>query len=74
MEVNEARRHKLNLEVEIYKMLTTFETETGLQVAAVLIERVDLTTMGDDSFKSQLNSVEVVAGIDIPAPSKGGIE
>ena len=73
MEVNEARRHKLNLEVEIYKLLTSFEAETGLEIAAILIERIDVGQMGDDS-KSQLNQVEVVAGIDIPASMKGGVE
>ena len=73
MEVNEARRHKLNLEVEIYKLLTSFEAETGLEIAAILIERIDVGQMGDDS-KSQLNQVEVVAGIDVPAPPKGGVE
>lgn len=73
MEVKDAHKEKLNLEMSLYEKFLKFEEETGLQIAAVLLDRADVSQMGDDeSNKSKIVGIEVVAGLDVPPTPKEG--
>ena len=69
MEVKEAQERKINFEVELYKAFKDFEEETGLEIAAILVQRLDASEMGG-SRKSILGGIEIVAGVDVPATPK----
>lgn len=69
MNILEAKELKLGLEKTLYNELEEFESLTGLEVAAVLINRADVSQIGE-SRRSQLVGLEIVAGIDVPATPK----
>ena len=72
MEVKDAKETKRNLEQQLLNLFMSFENTTGLEIAAVMIERRDASSMGDQ--QTILVGVEVIAGIDVPPSVAGGGE
>ena len=73
MNVAEAKVKKHQLEADIFDLLVMFEKQTQLEVAAVIVERLDIGQMGGEK-KSSLGDLEVIVGVDIPPTPKGGMQ
>jgi hypothetical protein len=47
--LQEARKHKARIEVELTRNLEAFNRETGLHIEAIGIETIDITTTQDSA-------------------------
>jgi hypothetical protein len=63
MDMKEIKKLKAETDEFICETLKTFEAETGLEVVAILIDRRDITQMGDER-KTQLMGVEIQAMLE----------
>ncbi len=72
MDVAKAVVAKHKLEADVFDALKLFESETDLEVAAVLIDRIDISQMGEGK-KSQLSDIDIIVGVDVPPTPIGGM-
>jgi hypothetical protein len=59
MDVERIRQARARAEQELQSILAKLETETGLSVTEVRVERVDVSRLEDEARRTALSSVSV---------------